>query len=134
MDEVNCMNCCVGAFKHELCSDKFCNKYASIGNSDDFVKKIEVMQNDLISRQDAIEAVKEAVIACEQKYAVDALNKLPTVQAKTTQILAEQLNGCPLFAPCDLLFEPDGWCKEHCKTDYPDTECWLKYAEVMVNK
>ena len=45
MAEVNCMNCCVGAFKHDLCLDKFCNKYASIGNSDEFIKKIEMGRN-----------------------------------------------------------------------------------------
>lgn len=53
---------------------------------------------------------------------------------KTTRILADVLDGTPLLFPCSKLFEPDGWCKEHCKTQEPDAECWLKYVEVLANE
>lgn len=52
---------------------------------------------------------------------------------ETTRILAEVLNGSPLLYPCDKLWSREGWCKDNCKAGQqePDTECWLKYAEVM---
>ena len=56
----------------------------------------------------------------------------------TTLILAEMLDGSPLLHPCGVLWHAEGWCKEHCKTkrwpQEPDTECWLRYAEVMAAK
>ena len=53
---------------------------------------------------------------------------------KTTRILADVLDGTPLLFPCTKLWKPDGWCKDHCKTQEPDAECWLKYTEVLANE
>ena len=55
---------------------------------------------------------------------------------KQVEILARNLDGCPLEHPCDKMWEPEGWCQEHCKPqqDAPDMECWLRYAEVMANE
>lgn len=63
----------------------------------------------------------------------DMISMLPSAQTKQLQILADVLDGCPLTQPCDKMWKPDGWCKEHCKTHEPDAECWLKYAEVMAS-
>ena len=54
---------------------------------------------------------------------------------KGQKVLADVLDGCPLNYPCDKLFT-QGWCKDHCKAGQqaPDTECWLRYAEVMANE
>ncbi len=61
------------------------------------------------------------------KMAIDAL--------KMSKVLADILDGCPLTQPCDKLWKPDGWCKEHCKDGQtgPDSECWVKYAEVIAD-
>ena len=55
---------------------------------------------------------------------------------KTTQILADTLDGTPLLYPCDKLWSPEGWCKVHCKPGQqePDAECWLKYAEIIASE
>ena len=55
---------------------------------------------------------------------------------KMVKKLAAVLDGCPLTQPCDCLWEPEGWCKEHCKAGQgePDAECWLKYAEVKADE
>lgn len=52
------------------------------------------------------------------------------------QILADVLDGTPLLYPCNKLWKPEGWCKDHCKSGQqePDKECWLKYAEVLINE
>lgn len=49
------------------------------------------------------------------------------------KILADVLTDSPLDLPCNLLWRPSGWCKEHCKDgqDSPDAECWMRYARVM---
>ncbi len=52
---------------------------------------------------------------------------------KMNEVLAEALDGTPLYDPCNNLFAPEGWCKKHCKTDAPTAECWLKYAEVVAD-
>lgn len=38
---LNCMNCCIGDFKHSLCNcdEGLCKEFKSIGNSEDFEKK-----------------------------------------------------------------------------------------------
>lgn len=54
-------------------------------------------------------------------------------ESKKLRILADALDGVPCFLPCQKLFAPEGWCKEHCHTDEPTAECWLKYVEVMVD-
>ena len=88
---------------------------------------------DVISRQDAIDAIKTS------RYLVDAMEKiirLPSVQSKQLQILANVLDGCPLTQPCDRMWR-GGWCEEHCKNNKlqkPNAECWLKYAEVMAER
>lgn len=55
---------------------------------------------------------------------------------KTTQILADTLDGTPLLYPCDKLWSPEGWCKDHCKPGQqePDAECWLKYVEIIASE
>ena len=42
MAELNCMNCCIGNFKHSLCdcNGEFCQKFKGIGREDDFIKKV----------------------------------------------------------------------------------------------
>ena len=59
-----------------------------------------------------------------------------TNKEKMIRILCDALNGCPLTYPCDKLWSPEGWCKDHCKAGQqePDAECWLKYAEVMTSE
>lgn len=39
---LNCMNCCIGDFKHSLCNcdEGLCKEFKSIGNSEDFEKKV----------------------------------------------------------------------------------------------
>lgn len=39
---LNCMNCCIGDFKHSLCNcdEGLCKELKSIGNSEDFEKKV----------------------------------------------------------------------------------------------
>ena len=52
------------------------------------------------------------------------------------KVLADALDGCPLTYPCDKLWSPEGWCRDHCKAGQqePDAECWLKYAEVVADE
>ena len=59
-----------------------------------------------------------------------------TNKEKMIHILCDVLDGCPLTYPCDKLWSPEGWCKDHCKAGQqePDAECWLKYAEVMTSR
>ena len=59
-----------------------------------------------------------------------------TNKEKMIRILCDALDGCPLTYPCDKLWSPEGWCKDHCKAGQqePDAECWLKYAEVMTSR
>ena len=59
-----------------------------------------------------------------------------TNKEKMIRILCDVLDGCPLTYPCDKLWSPEGWCKDHCKAGQqePDAECWLKYAEVMTSE
>ena len=109
--------------------------------------------NDTISRQQAVEVIladkivgKDLIVmkalgdgrlALTLNYACDrhirAIEQLPSVKSKQLQVLANVLDGCPLTQPCDRMWKPEGWCKEHCKPGQqePNAECWLKYAEVM---
>ena len=52
------------------------------------------------------------------------------------KILADTLGGCPILDPCTKIWTSEGWCKDHCKPGQqePDAECWLKYAEAMVEE
>ena len=52
---------------------------------------------------------------------------------RMTEVLAGELDGCPLPAPCHKLFST-GWCKEHCKSQEATAAYWLKYAEVVVDE
>ena len=111
------------------------------------------LATDTISRQAAIDVILADKIGGEALIVMNALGdgrlaltlndacdrhirdieKLPSVQSKQLQVLANVLDGCPLTQPCDRMWKPEGWCKEHCKPGQqePDAECWLKYAEVM---
>lgn len=55
---------------------------------------------------------------------------------QVAKILADILDGCPLVDPCNKIWSLEGWCKDHCKPGQqePDSECWLKYAEIMVEE
>lgn len=71
-------------------------------------------------------------------YAVQALSKQSASCGQAdykaqVKILADVLDSCPLTEPCDWMWRPTGWCKDHCKDgqDSPDAECWLEYARVM---
>ena len=66
-----------------------------------------------------------------RKEALEAVEKVKELKAEL-KILADALDGTPLMYPCSKLFEPEGWCKEHCKKFGPTAECWLKYAEMML--
>ena len=42
-EEINCMNCSIGDFKHQLCDtchDGFCKEFKSIGKSEDFINAV----------------------------------------------------------------------------------------------
>lgn len=67
----------------------------------------------------------------ETLEALEAVRKVKELKAEL-KILANALDGTPLMYPCSKLFEPEGWCKEHCKKFGPTAECWLKYAEMML--
>lgn len=49
---------------------------------------------------------------------------------REAEILAEVLDGSPLAQPCDTI--ATSWCEQHCKWFVPSKECWLRYAEVLV--
>jgi rubrerythrin len=55
---------------------------------------------------------------------------------QVAKILADILDGCLLVDPCNKIWALEGWCKDHCKPGQqePDSECWLKYAEAMVEE
>jgi len=109
--------------------------------------KTEETCEDVISRRDAIDVLESAQYSVDfcKEHGIDRsinmemvrirLNSLPSVQSKQLQILASVLDGCPLTQPCNKMWKPEGWCKEHCKPGQqePNAECWLKYAEVMAN-
>lgn len=109
------------------------------------MEKGELM-DDLISRQAAIDTLNKldvsdgvgiSSVACDlQEEAIRSIENLPSAQTKTTQVLAEVLDGCPLLHPCDELCKPEGWCREHCKEGQngPDKDCWMRYAEVMASE
>lgn len=55
---------------------------------------------------------------------------------KGQKILADVLDGSPLNYPCYKMWRSDA-CEEYCqnkKLQEPDSNCWLRYAEVMVNE
>ena len=111
---------------------------------------------DVISRRDAIDAILADKIdaislkvmtalgdgrlaltlndACDRH--IRDIEKLPSAHSKQLQVLADVLDGCPLTQPCDKMWKPEGWCKEHCKPGQqePDAECWLKYAEEVAKE
>lgn len=71
----------------------------------------------------------------EQAVKADAINNtVSAAQSEEAKILADVLDGCPLSHPCDKLWRPEGWCKDHCRDTKPHSECWLKYAEVVANE
>lgn len=88
--------------------------------------------NDLISRREALDEWNRLSERGRTEFD-QVLMTLPSAQSKQLKVLASVLDGCPLTQPCDRMWKPDGWCKEHCKPGQqePDAECWLRYAEVM---
>ena len=100
-DDVNCMNCCIGDFKHGLCDcdGEFCAKFKSIGKADDFIRKVmnacentcEITRKsnatDLISRQDALEIIdKMKEVYFDRKVILgkvyDQIKDMPTAERK----------------------------------------------------
>ena len=93
--------------------------------------------SDCVSRRAAVEAIanqsrfsaEEIINICDKsvqdengwlgglKEAILAVLELPSAQPKTTQVIDEVLDGCPLQHPCD-----------------PDKDCWMRYAEVMTSE
>lgn len=43
--ELNCTNCCIDDFKHNLCDcdGEFCKKFKCVGNEEDFIKSVMSM-------------------------------------------------------------------------------------------
>ncbi len=41
--ELNCMNCCIGDFKHSLCDcdNGICKEYKKVGRAEDFEKEVQ---------------------------------------------------------------------------------------------
>lgn len=77
----------------------------------------------------------------DRRIFYEVIERQPTIEPerkteRMVKILADVLDGSPLTQPCDCLWEPEGWCKEHCKAGQgePDAECWLKYAEVKADE
>ena len=75
---------------------------------------------------------------CVAKVEIDSVELTKIVNdtlVKELRVLADCLDGTPLLYPCNLLWEPEGWCKDHCgdRQSEPDAECWLKYAEARIN-
>ena len=73
--------------------------------------------------------------------AISALRKQSASSGKVdykaqVKILADVLDGCPLYTPCDTMAGSSGWCKDHCKDgqDSPDAECWMRYARLNAIK
>lgn len=52
--KLNCLNCRIGDFKHNLCDchNGFCAKYKGIGTQEDFFMAIEAPQIDLVQCKD----------------------------------------------------------------------------------
>lgn len=97
------------------------------------------MNEDLVSRSALIAALAElqssrAPVNPTLLKVLRIVKGMPAVQSKEAQVLAEILYGTPLEYPCNKMWVPEGWCKEHCTDHCPDVECWLKYAEVMASE
>lgn len=47
--KLNCLNCRIGDFKHNLCDchNGFCAKYKGVGTEEDFFTTIEALQDDI---------------------------------------------------------------------------------------
>lgn len=71
---INCINCCVAAFKDDYCTDEFCDKYRVIGNGDDFVKKYIRLPH----KKGKWIALNEVFWTCSEckGYTIDALEKI----------------------------------------------------------
>ena len=55
---------------------------------------------------------------------------------KGQKILADALEETPLMNPCYKMWRSDV-CEEYCKNNKlqePNSNCWLRYAEVMANE
>ena len=148
---IDCLDAAIEALKEQSKHDQ--NTPQKQPDSETLGIKTGETCEDVISRQDAIDAILADKIdaislkvmtalgdgrlaltlndACDRH--IRAIDQLPSAHSKQLQVLADVLDGCPLTQPCDKLFSPEGWCKEHCKAGQqePDAECWLKYAEVM---
>lgn len=114
--------------------DSVCDDYTILPSAEDTISRqaaIDALDGEIeITGRTNAEAVKGYA-----RLVRDRLERLPAAQPDEAKVLAEILDGCTLTYPCDKLWSPDGWCKDHCKDNYkePSAECWLKYAEVVVS-
>lgn len=55
---------------------------------------------------------------------------------KVCDLALQELVNTEIVTPCEEMFDQDGWCKEHCKPEYPgpQTECWRRYLERKAEK
>ena len=63
--------------------------------------------SDLIDRQAAIDAVKDAIISAEQPYAEDALRKLPSAERKKGKWQRRKGSDCWECSQCHAVLEND---------------------------
>lgn len=90
---------------------------------------LESMKNYFLPTSPMLEERRE-ITALD--LAISALSK-QCASSEQVKILADVLADSPLDLPCNLMWRPTGWCKDHCKDgqDSPDVECWIRYARVM---
>ena len=137
---IDCLDAAIEALKEQSKHNQ--NAPSNQPDLETFGVKTWETCEDVISRRAAIDMLEKAM--CEDGFrsetglihkttAYEIIRHLPSAHSKQLQVLADVLDGCPLIQPCDKMWKPEGWCKEHCKAGQqePDAECWLKYAEVM---
>lgn len=71
---------------------------------------------DLISRQAAIDAVKDAIISAEQPYAEDALRKLPSAEPERKIICCKDCKFAHLTTKGEV---------KYCDVWFPETKTYL---------
>ena len=121
------------------------SRQAAIDAADKIIERDTSGNNDVVKAMTAWKMYVEALPSVQSDHIAEVSKKdipsiFPTQMSGTSDkqvsILAEALDGCPLTDPCDRLWEPHGWCEEHCGENQqePSKECWLKYAEVMASE
>ena len=62
---------------------------------------------------------------------LDALSRVPTVDAVPTEFVME---NCNLDFICDELTDDGEWCSEHCQYSEPQPECIHRYIDRIWRK